>query len=302
MSSGFVLRDQILSARSDQPLPQSCLAASSLVANLFHSLLGLEYHGICFVSCIDCFLPLLILCFVLSSFFDCLVDLGIRHVGTGSDRDVLLFACTQILSGYVYDTVGIDIESNLDLRNTSSCWRDTIQTELAKRLVVSRELSLTLYNMDIYCSLVICCSGEDLALLCRDRGISLDQPCCYAAQGLDRQRQRGNIQKKDIACTCISCEFTTLNRSTEWLHTHPGSELLFGSCPVSCLTLSCTAGIRVEPPTRSTLDRSAGSKACIFQCVLYRDNRSLYQIMCQLIKFCSGQIHLKMLRTSLRLL
>lgn len=36
-----------------------------------------------------------------------------------------------------------------------------------------------------------------------------------------------------------------------------GFRLLLGSCPVSCLTFSCTAGIRVEPPTRRTLDKSA---------------------------------------------
>ena len=87
--------------------------------NLFHCLLGLEYHGISFVSGIDCLFPFLILSFVLSCFFDSLVDLGIAHVGTGGDGDVLLFACSQVLSGYVYNTVGIDIESNLDLRNTS---------------------------------------------------------------------------------------------------------------------------------------------------------------------------------------
>ena len=32
---------------------------------------------------------------------------------------------------------------------------------------------------------------------------------------------------------------------------------LFGSWPVSCFTFSCTAGIRVEPPTSNTLPRSA---------------------------------------------
>ena len=31
---------------------------------------------------------------------------------------------------------------------------------------------------------------------------------------------------------------------------------LLGSCPVSCLTLSCTAGIRVEPPTSNTFPSS----------------------------------------------
>ena len=70
------------------------------------------------------------------------------------------FTGSKIPSGYIYDTVGIDIKSNLDLRNTSSCRRDTIQTELSEGLVVSRELTLTLYNVDIYSSLVISCSEK----------------------------------------------------------------------------------------------------------------------------------------------
>ena len=35
-----------------------------------------------------------------------------------------------------------------------------------------------------------------------------------------------------------------------------GFKVLLGSCPVSCFTFSCTDGIRVEPPTRSTLPNS----------------------------------------------
>ena len=103
------------------------------------------------------------------------------------DGDVLLFSCSQVFCRYIYDTVGIDIKGNLDLRNASSCWRDSIQTELAEGFVIFRELTLTLYNVDIYCSLVICCCGEDLALLCRDCCISFDQTCCNSTHCLDRQ-------------------------------------------------------------------------------------------------------------------
>ena len=156
-------------------------------ANLIQCLLCLEYEGICIISCIDCFFSLLILCFELSCFFDSLIDLIIRHVRTGCDCDVLLFACSQILCRYIYNTVGIDIKCNLDLRNTTTCWRDTIQTELSKGLVISCKLSLTLYNVDVYSCLVICCRGEDLALLGRNRCISLDQSCCDTTHGLDGQ-------------------------------------------------------------------------------------------------------------------
>ena len=128
---------------------------------------------------------------------------------------MLLFAGTKILSGYIYDTVCIDIEGNLDLRNTSSCRKDAIQTELAQSLVVTCELTLTLYNVDIYCFLVISCGREDLALLGRDGGVSLDQSGSNTAHGLDGQRQRSYIQKKDITCACIACKLTTLDSSTD---------------------------------------------------------------------------------------
>ena len=70
---------------------------------------------------------------------------------------MLLFSCSQVFCRYIYNTVCIDIECNLNLRNTTTCWRDTIETELSKGFVISCKLSLTLYNVDIYCCLVICC-------------------------------------------------------------------------------------------------------------------------------------------------
>ena len=48
---------------------------------------------------------------------------------------MLLFAGAKILSGYIYDTVCIDIKRNLNLRNTSSCRKDTVQAELTKALL-----------------------------------------------------------------------------------------------------------------------------------------------------------------------
>ena len=100
---------------------------------------------------------------------------------------MLLLACTKILGRYVYDTVRIDIEGNLDLRNTSSCRRYSVQTELTQGLIIPCKLTLTLYYVYINCSLVICCSREDLALLRRYCRISLDKSCCNTTHCLDRQ-------------------------------------------------------------------------------------------------------------------
>ena len=100
---------------------------------------------------------------------------------------MLFLTGTQILSGYIYDTVGINIESNLDLRDSSGCGSDAVQTELSEGLVILSELTLTLYY-------VISSGREDLALLGRNGWISLDQSGSNTTHGLDRQRQRSYIQ------------------------------------------------------------------------------------------------------------
>ena len=45
---------------------------------------------------------------------------------------MLLLTGTEVLCGYVHDTVGIDIKCNLDLRYTAHCRRYTVQSELAE--------------------------------------------------------------------------------------------------------------------------------------------------------------------------
>ena len=128
---------------------------------------------------------------------------------------MLFLACAQILSGYIYNTVCIDIEGNLDLRYTTHCRRNTIQTELSKGLVVLCELSLALQNVDINGCLVISCSREDLALLSRNGCISLNQSGCDTTHCLNGQGQRSYIQQQDITCACIACQLTALDGSTQ---------------------------------------------------------------------------------------
>ena len=128
---------------------------------------------------------------------------------------MLLFTCTKVFCRYIYDTVCINIESNLNLRNTSSCRKNAIQTEGSQCLVVLCELSLALYNVDINSGLVISCGREDLALLGRDCGISLNQSGCYTTHSLDGQGQRSYIQKKDITGTGIASQLTTLDSCTD---------------------------------------------------------------------------------------
>ena len=117
-------------------------------------------------------------------------------MSVGLDCYLLLLACAEILCRYVYDTVGVDVERYLDLRDTSRSRSDAGENEVAELLVVSCEFTLALENVDLDLRLVVCCRGEDLALLCRDSSVSVNDLCHDAAHCLNAQRQRSNIKEE----------------------------------------------------------------------------------------------------------
>jgi hypothetical protein len=51
---------------------------------------------------------------------------------------------TGVLGIDVHDTVGVDFESDLDLRNTSWGWWNTSEIEFTEKMVVLDKWSLTL--------------------------------------------------------------------------------------------------------------------------------------------------------------
>ncbi len=168
---------------------------------------------------------------------------------------MLLGAGTQILGGDVDDAVGVDIEGHLDLRHTAASRSDTVQMEAAQALVGSGHLTLTLQHVDLHGGLVVGGGGEDLALLDGDGGVALDQTGADAAHGLDAQRQGGDIQQQqtlDVAGQHAGLQGGALATHSSGLMPLKGSE------PVKFFTASTTAGIRLEPPTISTLARSEG--------------------------------------------
>ena len=87
-----------------------------------------------------------------------------------------------------------------------------------------RHLRSPLYHVDIHCRLIIRRCGEDLALLGRNRGISLDQRSGNAAHGLNGQGQRSYIQQKHIPCAGVSLPACLPVRKRPGPRTHPGSE------------------------------------------------------------------------------
>ena len=65
-----------------------------------------------------------------------------------SDGDLVLLACALVSSRYVQDTIGVNVEGDLDLRDSSWCWWNTSEVELSKVMIVLGHSSLTLVHLD----------------------------------------------------------------------------------------------------------------------------------------------------------
>ena len=127
-----------------------------------------------------------------------LFDFLIAQTGVGLDHDRLLLAGGLVLGGHIEDTVGIDVEADLDLRYATLRRRDIGQVKATQRLVLLRLLALTLQHVNGHGSLVVVSGREHLRLLGRDGGVLLDQRGHHAAHGFDTQRQRGHVQQQYV--------------------------------------------------------------------------------------------------------
>src|SRR5690606_32895042 len=88
--------------------------------------------------------------------------------------DLVLLAGTFIFGRHVENTVGVDVERNLDLRDTTGCGRNTFEVELAKQLIAGCNLALALEYLDRYGGLIIFSCREHLREPRRDRGVLRD--------------------------------------------------------------------------------------------------------------------------------
>jgi hypothetical protein len=104
------------------------------------------------------------------------LDVLLGKPATGLDLDLLLLAARLVLCRSIDDAVGVDVESDLDLRHTTRGRWDADEIELAQELVIRCHLALPLEDTHGNGWLIVLRGREDLALLGRDRGFAVDQP------------------------------------------------------------------------------------------------------------------------------
>ena len=117
---------------------------------------------------------------------------------TIGDGDLVGLSSTLLNGRDVENTVGVDVKGDLDLRNTTRRRGDTGELELSEQVVVLSASTLTLEDLDQDTGLVVREGREDLGLLRGDGGVALDQCSHDTSSGLDTERQRSDVEKKDL--------------------------------------------------------------------------------------------------------
>ena len=100
-----------------------------------------------------------------------------RSISSSDKRPVTLVTTIlfDLSAADVDDAVRVDVEGDLNLRDTTGHRRDTGELELAEDIVDLRARVLTLVELDEDTGLVVVVCREDLGLLRRDRRIALDE-------------------------------------------------------------------------------------------------------------------------------
>ena len=164
-----------------------------------NGLLHLESVRLQFVLGLDALLGGLVLLLVLFGLVDHSLDILLGEaalvVGNG---DLVLLASALILGGDVQDTVGVNIEGNLDLWDAAWCWWNAGKFEFSEQVVILGHGALTLEDLDQDTGLVIRVGGEGLGLLGWDSGVALDQCGHDTASGFNTHGEWGNIEEKEI--------------------------------------------------------------------------------------------------------
>lgn len=147
------------------------------------------------------------------------------------DGDRLRLASALVGGANLHDTVGINLEGDLDLGNTAGSGGDTRELEFAEKVVVLGERTFTLEDLDKDSRLVVSGGREandnvskesfrtisqdaHLGLPGRDDSVTGNELGEDSTGGLNTKGKRANIDEDDVSGAFSSREDTTLYGST----------------------------------------------------------------------------------------
>lgn len=202
-----------LTERGDLLADGLSLSLVNAVLELLEGLLGVVGDRVGAVGGLNGGLAVLVLASVLLGIVDHALDLLLAQTGARGDGDRLVLVGGLVLGTNVDDRVGVNVEGDLDLGNTTVGRGDTDKLEVAEELVVADKLTLTLVDLDLDSGLEVGSGREGLGLLGGNGGVAVDQTGEDTAKGLNTERQRGDVEKEEVSD--LAREDTTLDGGTD---------------------------------------------------------------------------------------
>ncbi|GBE60908.1 NAD-specific glutamate dehydrogenase [Babesia ovata] len=114
------------------------------------------------------------------------------------DGDVLRLAGRLVHGSNVQDTVGVNVEGDLNLGNTPGSGGNAGKVELSEEVVVLGHGTLTLEDLNEHTFLVVLVGGEDLGLLGGDGSVPLDEHGHDTTSGLKTEGQGSDIEQQQL--------------------------------------------------------------------------------------------------------
>merc|ERR1719259_757597 len=111
-------------------------------------------------------------------------------------------------------TIGINLEGNFNLRNTTRSRWNSSQVKLTENMVVLGHWPLTLKHLNGDGVLVVLSSGESLGLLGGDDGVTGDQLGHHTSNSLNSKGEGVHIQKNKVTGVFLSRQDTSLHSSS----------------------------------------------------------------------------------------
>ena len=118
----------------------------------------------------------------------------------------------------MHNAVRVDIEGHFDLRHATRLLREVGQVELAERTVVAGKFAFALQHVNRHGRLVVFGGREHLALLGRNRGVTVDELGHHATESFDTQGKRGHVEEQHVLHGGVAAKHGTLDGGTDSHH------------------------------------------------------------------------------------
>ncbi len=191
------------------------------------------------------------------------------------------------------DTVGIDVESDFDLRDSPRCGWNSVQNEATDGLVVNGHGSFALQDMNLDRRLTIGSCREDFGALGRNGRVGVDEVRHDPAERFDSQRERRHIEQHDILH--ITGQHSALNRRADrndFVGIHAAVRFLSEELAHE---LDHTRHSGRTADEDNLVDISVAHLG-VGQRFLARYEAALNEIFGDLLKLRAGQVHVEVLR------